>query len=352
MRNEKSVGYANTLCTALYQFSACRHNGLVTDIVRQKCAENLNTVCRNAEEFISSAARFGYALADNAIVRASEKVRRVAEVVAGVLKDAIECRHSYFKNYSEFQSDEVEEYKNHHAMGNYYEENHSADWLTEEARTGEFFPGRARVRPGLDFGTNSRKQNVRECRKSYLKSDSHSPGIFTVQCVCKRPKLIGISVMVETEGVSTALSVLLSHFRNLPRVCYYDNGCNIDSSIVLRIPLVNDEFIVACDRFHYKAHKCYSIYDPDSYVSCKGHVTSGAESVNQLWTFSKSRMRFLRPENFMPFLAARAIFLNVRACIRDSTGKSDITTKQFKDFLGNKWSCTCGRCSKRKDGIF
>ena len=90
MRNVKSVGQANTLCTDLYQFSACRHNGLVIDAVGQKCAENLNTICRNAEEFISSAANLGYALVDTAIVRSSEKVKRVAEVVAGVLKDAIE----------------------------------------------------------------------------------------------------------------------------------------------------------------------------------------------------------------------------------------------------------------------
>ena len=195
---------------------------MVTDAVCQKCAENLNTVCRNAEEFISSTARLGYALADVAIVRASEKIRRVVEVVAGVLKDAIECLHRYFKNYSESQSDALEEYKNQNAIGNYYEENHSADWLTEARRTGEFFLGRARVRPDLDFGTNSRKENARECRKSYLKSDSHSSGIFNVQCLCKRPKLIGISMMVETKGVSTA-SVPLSRFRNLPRVCFYDN---------------------------------------------------------------------------------------------------------------------------------
>ena len=186
----------------------------------------------------------------------------------------------------------------------------------------------------MDFGTNYRKENSRECRKSYLKSSSHSPGIFTVKRVRKRPKIIGISVMVETEGVSTALSVILSRFRNLARVCYYDNGCNMDRSIVLRIPWINDERIVACDRFHYKARKCNSIYDPDSYVSCKGHFTPGAESVNQLWTFSKSYMRFLRPDNVMTFLAA--IFINIRACVRDSTAKSDITTKQFSDFVRNK----------------
>ena len=60
-------------------------------------------------------------------MRASKKVRQVAAVMTGVLEGTIECRQCYFKKYSESQSDAVDEYKNHHAMGKYYEENHSAD---------------------------------------------------------------------------------------------------------------------------------------------------------------------------------------------------------------------------------
>ena len=80
-------------------------------------------------------------------------------------------------------------------------------------------------------------------------------------------------------------------------------------SIVLRIPRVNDECIVACDRFYYKVHKRNSIYEPDSYLSYKGHVTSGSESVNQLWTSSRYHMRFLRSGNILQFLSARAILI-------------------------------------------
>ena len=70
----------------MYQFSARRHNGLASYLECQKYAENLNTVCRNAEEFISSPVRSGYALAGTTIRRATEQVRYVAEVIAGVLK--------------------------------------------------------------------------------------------------------------------------------------------------------------------------------------------------------------------------------------------------------------------------
>lgn len=174
------------------------------------------------------------------------------------------------------------------------------------------------MRPCLDFGTSAKRENARFCRENYLKSESDTLGIFTVQCVCSHPKVIGISDMRECEGVSTALSVLLSRFKKLPRVCYYDNACNMGKSITLRFSRVYDEFTVLRDRFHYGSDTCNSVCDPDSYISCESHSTSGAESINRLWNFSKSHIRFLRPYNLMPLLALRSIFLNVRSCVEES----------------------------------
>lgn len=102
------------------------------------------------------------------------------------------------------------------------------------------------------------------------------------------------------------------------------------------MPWVNDRCILVCDRFHYKGHKCNSFWDPDSYVSCADHGTSSVEAINQLWTFSKSHMRFLRPENLMPFLAARSVFLNVRSSVREATCKTDITTKMLLQYNREK----------------
>ena len=218
-------------------------------------------------------------------------------------------------------------------------------WLNEAQKVGELFPGRPRVRLGTDFGRVARKENGRSCRKMYTKSDSHTPGIFTVHCICSKPKLLGISVMTEMEGVSTALSVLLSRFRILPRVCYYDNACNLAHSVILRVPWLNNACTVLCDRFHYKVHNCNSICDPDSYSHCADHAASGAESLNHLWNFSKSHLRFLRPDNLMPFLTARAVFLNVRTSILERTGKSDINLKQFREFRRIDRRCTCARCT-------
>ena len=137
-------------------------------------------------------------------------------------------------------SSNIEAYNEQHRNGlgmNWVESN---NWLDEASRTCQLFPAHPFVWPCIDFGREKRSENLKTCRKTYRKSDAHSPGIFTVQCVCRYPKLVGVSVMDECEGVSTALSVLLSRFKMLPNVCYYDNGCTMLESVVLHLPWVND----------------------------------------------------------------------------------------------------------------
>ena len=154
--------------------------------------------------------------------------------------------------------------------------------------------------------------------------------------MCKHPRLLGVPVMTQTEGVSTALSVISSRFRKLPRICYYDSSCNMARSIILRVPWVNSECRVVCDRFHYASHTCNSTCDPDSYVYCAEHTTFSVESVNTLWTFYKFHLRFLRPENLTPFTATLSVFLNVRCAVRESYRKSGITTQMILKFLSEK----------------
>lgn len=271
-------------------------------------------------------------------------LKSLSKTIAEVIKAGIKVRENYYLLFAKFERDDVRSYNYYNREGNGLPYFLSVSWLSEEQSTGEFFPGREIVRPSVNFGTSSKKENARSCRKNYSKSDSHSPGIFTVQCVCSHPKLIDISVMRECEGVSTALSVLLSRFRKLPRVCYYENACNKCKSITLRFPWIYNESAVVCDRFHYHGHTCNSICDPDSYLCCDEHSTSGAESINHLWNFSKSHLRFLRPDNLMPFLALRSMFLNVRSCTRKDRKKREISMNEFKLFVQSKWSCECKMC--------
>ena len=147
---------------------------------------------------------------------------------------------------------------------------------------GDDFPDRPEVRSRLTFGATGRQENLRICRKNYRASFSHSSGILTVQCVCRHPKLLELPVMLECEGVSTALSVRVSQFKLLPAVTYYDNAYNVLKSIVQRISWVNEDTLIVCDQFYYKSHACNSVCDPDSHKSYRSHSTSGAVSINHL----------------------------------------------------------------------
>ena len=310
------------------------------------CISDLDGTARAADEFVSSSSRLCFALADCASYEYHHHLRTLAVRVSDVLFEALNTRASFFNEFDNNQCSDIIEYNSTHRNGSGMSQSKWTDFLSEASKTGELFPGRPQVRPNIDFGATSKAENAASCRKNYSKANSHTPGIFTVQCVCSRPKLLGVSVMTKTEGVSTALSTILSRFKVLHTVCYYDNGCNMARSITLRVPWVNEECLLVCDRFHYSGHTCNSICDPDSYTSCNGHATSGAESINQLWTFSKSHLRFLKPENLMPFIAARAIFLNVRANIRESSGKCDISSQMLVNFVKDRCSCTCDRCNE------
>ena len=111
--------------------------------------------------------------------------------------------------------------------------------------------------------------------RKILLADSHSSGIFTEQCSCKFSQILGISVMLECEGISIALSVILSRFKLLPCVCCHENACIILQSINVRVLRVNE-------KYYYKSHTCKSVCDLDSYLSCTQHNTSGTEFINQI----------------------------------------------------------------------
>ena len=142
-----------------------------------------------------------------------------------------------------------------------------------------------------------------------------------------------------------ARSVLLSRFKVLLRVCYYDNGCNMRKSFLLRVPWVNEDCLVMCHRFHYRSHSCNSTWDPDSYLPCRHHYSSEAEAINHLWSFSKSDLRFLTPKNLTPFLTARAVFINIRASMRRKERRTDIDAKLLQRTIQSMWACTDSCCT-------
>ena len=88
-------------------------------------------------------------------------------------------------------------------------------------------------RPNVSFVDLSRLGSVAKCLKDQDKSDSHLPGISTVQCLYSYPKFIRLSVIDRYEGANTSMSIFLSRFKYLPRAVYYDNGCKLSKSVPL-----------------------------------------------------------------------------------------------------------------------
>ena len=344
LRMSRSVHEARKLSDALVKFSSCAHDN--DGFVCHNCANELYKRARLTRDWVPILARMGKAIASVSIYRSIDgaKLKTLATTVAIIVMEAEKVHDKYMWSFQSSMNPAISSYADVHKDGLGLHMPAEEDWMDEACVTGQFFPADPLVRPCIDFGNAKKAENTKSCRKHYRKSDSHSPGIFTAQCVCRYPKLVGVSVMDECEGVSTALSVLLSRFRILPRVCYYDNGCNLLKSVILRVPWLNDRCLIASDRFHYRTHKCNSVTDPDSYLMCKEHQTSGAESINQQWKFSKAHVRYLAPNNLMPYLAIRSIFINIGALIRESSNATDLDDVHYRNYFANAWVCKCTLC--------
>ena len=228
------------------------------------------------------------------------------------------------------------------------ETDNGTSWLGEANRTGEIFPGRPIDRPGI-FLEAHQEQRTRQVVEKIIVLLTHIPRYIhsTVQCCCRYPNLLGLSVMSECEGVSTSLSVLLSRFQKLPRVCYYDNGSNMARSIAIRLPWINELSLTICDRFHYRGNTCNSVFDPESYRSCDCHVNSGAESPNHQWNLSEVHVRHLKGDNLIAFVAIRAVFINLKTMCRKKYNRSDTKIWTWVHFSENFGSATVWDAEKQ-----
>ena len=83
----------------------------------------------------------------------------------------------------------------------------------------EAYPSRPAILPRVTLG--GRKGDLAACTKSYTNNSTNSPSIFTVQCACNIPKLLGVSVMGSNEGETTALNSILTRLSRIPKtICY------------------------------------------------------------------------------------------------------------------------------------
>ncbi len=142
------------------------------------------------------------------------------------------------------------------------------------------------------------------------------------------------------------MSVVLSRFRKLPRALFYNNTCNFSKSAILRCPWIFHATKVCVDRFHFRSHKCCSSFDPDSYPVLDDLKTSGAEAINSRIAESRKNIRFLNGANLTPFLAAKCLFINLRAHYRQKTGVWDAEDADLFAMGRRLLLCGCSGCAQ------
>lgn len=217
--------------------------------------------------------------------------------------------------------------------------------VQEAQETGLCFPGRRGVRPSIMF----KSQDRQNCSKQYKSSKSHSPGLLTVQCACDSPKLIGFVIMTQAESTALALSSILTHFRVPPRAVFYDNACNLFTSVMIRVPWLLGVTRLTVDRFHYKSHKCCAYFSPDSYRQFDLQRTETAESINARIKQSLASTRYLKADNLISFLRVRFALINLSACFQQTYNRTDVEDEDLTQFFNTSVSCSCpGRITIRE----
>ena len=369
LKTSSAMDAADKMATAMDIFRQCEHIGRISELqVCECCTYSLATVASEVEIELPTTAMFVSSLCEARLSSRVANYREIAEIVSILLRSSITVRKAFSQRFYSKQTIAAQQYSNlfespaegfikEYGIGeNTDREKRDESGLlavsaSSAARTGELYPGRPLVRPRVRFNNGGCRDGWSdECTKSYRHGQNHSPGLFTLQCACVHPKLLGISVMMSSESVSTALTAVISRFKTLPEIAFYDNACNLARSVTLRFPWVNEKMKILCDRFHYRTHKCGPEFDPDSYADCSDLLTSGAESLNRQWSVSRSNIRFLSGQNLIPFLYARAIFINLRAHLRDERKAQDIEDQNVINIASKLMPCKCSRC-KRMDSL-
>lgn len=185
------------------KFAACNHSSNAAPC-RQCASSNLKCAWKMGY-WILAAVRVARSIANVTMFQTTDAifVRDVATILATILLRADHVCADYAEKFQSRMNADIVSYNQNHRLGNGLDFPTSDDWMLDSLRTGKIFPGNPFVRPCIDFGGTKKAENTRNFRNVYCKSDSHSPGFFTVQCVRKHPKLIGISVMDECEDLAS-----------------------------------------------------------------------------------------------------------------------------------------------------
>ena len=332
-----SIRVHEDVSSSLQNYSICMHEGLRVECPPCKmCFEVLQYSYEKIKGINPPLASICDVILGH-YIQDTPALRNLASALSLVIDDHIEHALMYFNRLDNSISKESLEYWNTYGSVNI---GYMEDTTNIAEETGICFPGREMYRPTISF----EGPETKECNKTILRTDTHSDGILTVQCVCETPKLLGFVVMRKPESTEVALTSILTHFKVPPRFIFYDNACNLFSSFLLRVPWLLQFTKLMVDRFHYKSHTCSSLFDPGSYKDLDTFNTTAAESINARIEKVLFFLRYLRGKNYVPFLRARFALLNFSALIREESGKKDLEEITFWRKFQSYFVCDCVSC--------
>lgn len=102
--------------------------------------------------------------------------------------------------------------------------------------------------------------------------------------------------------------------------------------------------IVQIDRFHCQHHSCLEYFNPSMYPCIEHMKTMGAESINARIKKAKHHMRYLRGDNFVPYLRVRFALLNLKASFQALYSRADPEEEDLPQYYRDNVICTCEGC--------
>jgi hypothetical protein len=94
------------------------------------------------------------------------------------------------------------------------------------------------------------------CHPGTIKTGRHHAGLFILYGALKKRPL-GLILLQDHESPATIFNVIMTYWKNPPKVFIYDNGCNLQLYCRKREPHFFADTLIVCDTFHHeKGHVC------------------------------------------------------------------------------------------------
>jgi hypothetical protein len=108
-------------------------------------------------------------------------------------------------------------------------------------------------------------------------------------------------MMDSAESVSTLFKFIYTRWRKLPRLIWYDNGCQLDRYIMYRFPWFTRLTKILIDRFHASDHSCSTFYKFNNFPQFHAVNSERAEQSNNLMRLGDlvASISYMTQVNFM-----------------------------------------------------